>query len=1133
MKNLRCLFSLAALSVLCLAAQAQTWTKLTNTPPGYLGTAMVLTDGTIMVEGESSSGGGTTAWYRLTPSSTGSYVAGTWTTLAAMPSGDDPLYFASAVLADGKVVVVGGEYLGTTESETNKGAIYNPATNTWAVITPPTGWTHIGDAASVVLPDGTWMIGNCGVTGTECTNQTYQAQLDESTLTWTIIGAGNGKADENSEEGWNLLPNDDVLTVDVGDGQNTEVFNPTTNKWSTAGNTVASLVNTACTEIGAAVLSPLGWVFAVGGTANTGVYNISTGTWSAGPTVPNSYAQEDGPAVILPSGNVLIMVGPGGNATEESECYLGPSVFYEFNGSTLTSVPAPTNAPNDATYVGRLVALPNGQVLFTDGSKTAEVYTAAGTYQSAWEPTISTVSATLASASTNNAISGTQFNGLSQGGAYGDDAQMATNYPLVRITNTASGNVVYAKTHNHSTMGVATGSATVSTEFDIPATIQLGPSELVVVANGIPSGAASVAIQDATSTAVTASPTTIASTASTMLSVTVTDTSNSANTPTGTVTFTDTTNSASLGSCTLASGTCSITGQGSAMAVGSNTITAAYAGVTDTYTASSGTTTVTVTTSTPTASFGTMSFSPAASEPYGTNQAITISDTLTFSGSAPSGAVTYVLNGVTYTATCGSSSPATCTATVPATTIAALAVNTYTVTAALAAGGGYSATTGASGTFTITALTATFGTMSFSPSATETVGTNQAITISDTLTYSGPAPTGAVTYVLNGVTYTATCGSSSPATCSATVPGATIAALAVNTYTVTAALAAAGDYGAASGTSGTFAITAAPTASFGTMSFSPAASEPAGTSQAITISDTLTFSGAKPSGAVTFTLNSVAYSATCGATSPATCTATVPATTIAALAANTYTVTAALAAGGGYSATTGASGTFTITSVSSGGQITFSSVSHNFGQVAVGTAATAYGLTITNTSTTTAYPFSLVFTPAKGFTSANNCPASLAAGAKCQLDFYFTPTATGPVSAAWSLASETGFTYSPSNGGTLTGSGTTSGGVSLTSAGHNFGTVAVGTTSATYGTELSNSTTSAETISLGTVSAPFSMLTNCGTTLAAGASCEIEFTYTPTTTSPVSVVVPVSGSPTAITSGGAALPNGGITLSGN
>jgi hypothetical protein len=213
--------------------------------------------------------------------------------------------------------------------------------------------------------------------------------------------------------------------------------------------------------------------------------------------------------------------------------------------------------------------------------------------------------------------------------------------------------------------------------------------------------------------------------------------------------------------------------------------------------------------------------------------------------------------------------------------------------------------------------------------------------------------------------------------------------------------------------------------------------------------------------------------------------------------------------------------------------ITFTSVSHNFGQVAVGTAATAYGVVLKNTSTTTAYPFVLDFTPANGFTALTNCPASLAAGASCNLQFNFTPTATGAVSATWSLASESGFSYTPSNGGTLQGSGTSQGGVSLTTNGHNFGTVAVGTTSATYGTELSNSTTSAETISLGTVSAPFAMVTNCGTTLAVGASCEIEFTYAPTTTSPVSVVVPLSGTPTAITSGGAALPGGGITLSGN
>jgi len=57
----------------------------------------------------------------------------------------------------------------------------------------------------------------------------------------------------------------------------------------------------------------------------------------------------------------------------------------------------------------------------------------------------------------------------------------------VRITNKASGHVFYAKTHDHSTMGVATGKTKVSTHFDVPAKMETGASSLVVVANGIPS----------------------------------------------------------------------------------------------------------------------------------------------------------------------------------------------------------------------------------------------------------------------------------------------------------------------------------------------------------------------------------------------------------------------------------------------------------------------------------------------------------------------------------------------------------------------------------------------------------------------------------------------------------------------
>jgi hypothetical protein len=83
---------------------------------------------------------------------------------------------------------------------------------------------------------------------------------------------------------------------------------------------------------------------------------------------------------------------------------------------------------------------------------------------------------------------------LSQAASFGDEDQTATNYPLVRITNQATHHVFYAKTHDHSTMAVATGNAIVSTNFDVPAKMETGASSLVVVANGIPSKAVSITV---------------------------------------------------------------------------------------------------------------------------------------------------------------------------------------------------------------------------------------------------------------------------------------------------------------------------------------------------------------------------------------------------------------------------------------------------------------------------------------------------------------------------------------------------------------------------------------------------------------------------------------------------------------
>src|SRR5262249_23551774 len=70
--------------------------------------------------------------------------------------------------------------------------------------------------------------------------------------------------------------------------------------------------------------------------------------------------------------------------------------------------------------------------------------------------------------------------------------------PLVRITNRASGHVLYAKTHDHSSMGVATGNAIVSTQFDIPAAIEDGLSDIEVVANGLASKKVPILIADDT-----------------------------------------------------------------------------------------------------------------------------------------------------------------------------------------------------------------------------------------------------------------------------------------------------------------------------------------------------------------------------------------------------------------------------------------------------------------------------------------------------------------------------------------------------------------------------------------------------------------------------------------------------------
>jgi hypothetical protein len=491
----------AAVPAALAPAGTSPWKALSHKPPFVPGTMLLASDGTVLVHEEPETGG-TSAWYRLTPDAKGNYFDGTWSKIASMPRGYAPLYFASAILPDGRMIVEGGEYNGEGEEAvwTNLGAIYDPVKDSWKRVAPPTGWSNIGDAQSDVLANGTFVLAQpCQ----ECTSPngsltTNGALFNASGLSWLEF-SGKGKNDPNDEEAWTLLPGGQLLTVDTWLTPTTELFTPTTLSWSFAGNTTKSPVNSPEAEIGPAVEMPGGNTFVVGAgnsaafppepcdkhaPAATALYDYSAGRWVSSPSIPTieglQYDSADGPASILPDGNVLFDASP---------CVFdAPLAFflYEAATNTISAVPDIPNAGNDSTYYTRMLALPNGQVLFNDGSSKMELYTAGGSPNPGWAPVVTSISSTSLKPGRSASLSGLQLAGLSQGAAYGDDVQDNTNYPLVRITNDKSGVVTYARTSNWSSVSVAPGASS-STEFTVAKSTPSGPSTLAVVANGIAS----------------------------------------------------------------------------------------------------------------------------------------------------------------------------------------------------------------------------------------------------------------------------------------------------------------------------------------------------------------------------------------------------------------------------------------------------------------------------------------------------------------------------------------------------------------------------------------------------------------------------------------------------------------------
>lgn len=488
-----------------------TWTALTSAPPANLDTCLLLTNGDVMCHGYA-----TNQWHRLRPDAFGSYQNGTWDSpaIAPMPNGNDPsfgcvncvyapIFYASAVLPDGRAVVIGGEYNGASgQVETNIGFMYDPVADTWSSqLTEQFGGGRVGDAQGIVLQDGTFVLTDILSTNHEALNPTTGVFTKRNPT---------GKLDTNNEENWNILYDGTILTVDSHIVSSFERYNPATNTWGNSGATPVNLADTGgapvanSKEVGPCVARPDNKLFCFSGNSlgQNALYNPSTNTWSHAaamdfPAAPGGghFSMADGAAAALPNGNILAMASPVTNAST----FNTPSHFYEIDLATNT-LSASADTPHAASfkaYQGRMLVLPTGQVLLTAYNQAATqdvmLYSNGVGPAASSRPAITSAPSVIAAGGTYS-ISGRLFNGFSEGASYGDDAQSATNYPLVRITNTATGHVYYARTFNHSRMGVEpTGSATVvTTSFQVPNNFENGPATIEVVANGIASTPVSV-----------------------------------------------------------------------------------------------------------------------------------------------------------------------------------------------------------------------------------------------------------------------------------------------------------------------------------------------------------------------------------------------------------------------------------------------------------------------------------------------------------------------------------------------------------------------------------------------------------------------------------------------------------------